>query len=76
MKAVSKYRRVKTIVNKDVDVGKKLGLKLNVLVYDSNFHRLREHYTAPEIKLEAIHRLAEAIPNTTKSKMKFRELKF
>lgn len=76
IKAVQKYRRVKTIVNKAVEVGKILGLKLNVLVYDSHFHRLRENYTAPEIKLEAIHRLAEAIPNTTKSKMKLRELKF
>ena len=52
IKAVQKYRRVKTIVNKAVEVGKLLGLKLNILVYDAHFHRFKEHYTAPEIKLD------------------------
>ena len=34
IKAVQRYRRVKTIINKAVEVGKLCGLKLNVLVYD------------------------------------------
>ena len=76
IKAVQRYRRVKTIVNKAVETADLCGLKLNILVYDPHFHRFKEHYTAPEVKLEALHKIAQDMPNTTKSKQKVRQLKF
>lgn len=74
--AVQRYRRVKTIVNKAVDVAEKFGLHLNIIVYDPKFHRLKESYTSSEIKLESIHLLADSVPNTSLSKNKLRRLKF
>ena len=74
--AVQRYRRVKTIVNKAVDVADKFGLHLNILVYDPKYHRFRENYTSSKIKLESIHHLAGTVPNTSLSKNKLRMLKF
>ena len=34
IKAVQRYRRVKTIINKAVETADLCGLKINVLVYD------------------------------------------
>ena len=56
--AVQRYRRLKTIIGKTVEVAELCGLHLNLLVYDPHFHRLKEHYTDSGIKLEAIHLLA------------------
>ena len=72
IKAVQRYRRVKTIVNKALETADLCGLKLNILVYDPQYHRLKEHYTAPDVKLDCITELSEARPNTTKSRQKYR----
>ena len=58
MNAVQRYRRMKTIICKAVDTANLCGLKINVLVYDPKFHRLKEHYTEARVKLEAMHLLA------------------
>lgn len=76
IKAVQRYRRVKTIVNKAVETADICGLHLNILVYDPHFHRFKEHYTSTDVKLESLHKLAQDMPNTTKSKQKVRQLKF
>jgi len=54
---VQRYKRVKTIVNKAVETANLCGIKLNVIVYDEKFHRLKEFYTDNEVRLVSIHRL-------------------
>ena len=43
---------LKTLTKKAMEVANKFDLKINVLVYDPAYHRLKEHYTDPIIKLE------------------------
>ena len=49
--AVQRYRRLKTITGKAVEIAKLCGLNLNVVVYDPQHHRLKENYTDDCIKL-------------------------
>ena len=74
--AVQRYRRLRTITGKAVEIAKLCGLNLNVVVYDPQHHRLKENYTDDCIKLEALHLLAHDVPNNTKSRAKMRQLKF
>lgn len=53
-KAMKRYRRIKTILNKAVEAADICGLHLNVLVYDPKFHRLRENFTSHLIKLDGL----------------------
>ena len=75
-KALKRYRRVKTIVNKAIETADLCGLQVNVLVYDPKLHRFKEIYTAKQVKLEALPGLAADLPDCTKSKRKYRPLKF
>ena len=45
IKATKKYRRLKTIISKVSNLAKMSNIKLNVLVYDPRFHKLKEIYT-------------------------------
>ena len=75
-KAIKRYRRLKTILNKAVEAADICGLHLNVLIYDPKLHRFKENYTSTLIKLEGLKDLARDQPNFTKSYKKYRALKF
>ena len=56
-KALKKYRRLRTIVNKADETANGCDVMINVIVYDPKMHRLREHYSAPEVRLSNISEL-------------------
>ena len=58
-KAMKRYRRLKTILNKAVETANICGLYFNVLIYDPKNHKFRENYTAELIKLESLKNLAQ-----------------
>jgi len=58
-KALKKYRRVKTIINKALETADICELQINVLVYDPKLHRFKEIYTNSDMKLQALHLLAQ-----------------
>ena len=59
-----------------MDTADLCGVKMNIIIYDEKFHRLREFYTSSDVKLGTIGNLMNSVPNTSKSKQKLRELKF
>ena len=50
-KALKRYRRVRTIVNKAIETADLCGLQINVLVYDPRLHRFKEIYSDSRVKL-------------------------
>ena len=53
-----RYKRMKTIISKARETAMNCGLKINIIIYDEKFHRLKENYTSIDVKLEQIHKLA------------------
>lgn len=75
-KAMKRYRRLKTILNKAVETADICGLHFNVLIYDPKHHKFRENYTADLIKLECLKDLAQKQPDNTMHPNMYRALKF
>ena len=78
-KAVTKYRRKRTIVKKILELAKMRNLKINMIVYDEKHHKLEEIYTHDDIRLDAVGKLTgelTAATPTTTSKAKKKQLKF
>ena len=64
------------MIGKAVEIADLCVLKINLLVNDPKFHRLKEHYTDKTFKLEVMHHLEQDLPNLTKSRQQYRQLKF
>lgn len=75
-KALKRYRRIKTIINKALETDDKCGVHFNIVIYDPKAHKLREHYTSSNLKLSEMHLLREPMQIMTKSKKYSRPLKF
>lgn len=56
-KAVTKYRRQRTIVNKMLELAGMRDLKISLLVYDPKQHKLQEIFTHKDVKLHAINQM-------------------
>lgn len=52
--AVTKYRRLQTLLKKIVELSEKCGIALNLLVEDRQLNKITEHYTAEHTKLDSI----------------------
>ena len=75
-KAIKRYRRIRTIGNKAVDTADICGLQINILIYDPKLHRFKEIYTSKNVRLDSIQELTKDKLNTTKTRKKYRALKF
>jgi len=43
--ATTKYRRLKTLIKKTVEISQKCGISLNLLVKDNKFSKITEYHT-------------------------------
>lgn len=53
-KAVTKYKRLRTIVSKILQFDKLCALKLNLIIYDEKLNKIQEIYTHEDAKMSAI----------------------
>ena len=49
-----KYRLVTTIASKAVEAAQKCGIKINVVTYDQQLHKIKEYYTHDDLKLNSV----------------------
>ena len=76
-KAVCKYKRQRTIVNKMLELAKVQDLKMSLLVYDPKKHKLQEIVTDEEMKLSSINdMMVDVTSRVGKSLKSSRILKF
>ena len=75
-KAMKRYRRIKTIINKAVELADLCNLQVNVLIHDPKINRFKEHYTTPDIKLEALKQLARDQLYPSTSRKRYQKFKF
>ena len=52
-----KYRLVTTITSKAVEAAQKCGIKINVVTYDDQVHRIREHFTHEDFRLKSVFQM-------------------
>lgn len=57
----SKYKRLKTLMKKVVEVSMLCELQANLLVYDPKFHKLTENYTTGHMKIESVQQMINSI---------------
>ena len=70
--ALQKYRRMRTLVGKIVDLAEMRNLKINMLVFNPRFNTLEEIWTDEVVKLEGINRM---VAGTASHSAKKSELK-
>ena len=57
---VKKYRRQRTLVKKMIELSK-LGLKINIILYNPRFHRMEEIWSHGDFRLENVNELLEGL---------------
>ena len=65
--AIQKYRRMRTLVGKIVDLAEMRNLKINMLVFNPRFNTLEEIWTDEAVKLDEINKMvAGTVSNSDK----------
>lgn len=53
-RSCTKYKRLKNLVKKSLEISVQCGLKINVLVYDPRFHKVQEVHTNQQVSLQSL----------------------
>lgn len=56
-RAKMKYKKVRILIKKAVEVSHQCNLKINVLIYDPSFRKLTENFTDLEVKQDHIDKI-------------------
>ena len=75
---VTKYRRLKNLVKKSLEISVRCDLKINVLVYDPSQHKIQEAFTDGQVSLNQLFQMIEGnkkLPKYQQVKLNSREAK-
>ena len=61
----SKYKRLKTLMKKVVEVSQLCELQANLLVYDPKFHKLTENFTTDQMKIDSVQKMIDSMNGLT-----------
>ena len=73
--AVKKYRRQRTLVKKMLELSK-MGLKINMIIYNPRFHRMEEIWSHEDIKIEDVKQLLDEPNNINPQMRRGHQIKF
>lgn len=54
---ITKYRRLKNLLKKSIEISSRCGIKINVSIYHPYYHKLDEHYTSEDFSHDDIQKL-------------------